>query len=144
MRFDGEWLQCDDGIVRPILRCEFLGNNDQWIAAEFLLDTGADRTVFSANVLSALAPRDCEPGEEVRGVDGIAATVSINTSIRMTRDGDGKVLFRGVFPACTDQDMLDMSVLGRDITRELAIIVDRPGGVICLLRGAHRYTVERL
>jgi len=35
-----------------------------------------------------------------------------------------------------------MSVLGRDILNLFACIIDRPGDVVCLLTGEHRYRVE--
>jgi hypothetical protein len=54
MRINGEWLLFEDGVVRPVIRGEILGGNGLWIAAEFLVDSGADRTVFSASVLGAL------------------------------------------------------------------------------------------
>ena len=54
MLFRGEWLLCDDGIVRPIIRGEILGSDGSWCAAEFVVDTGADRTVLSANILDGL------------------------------------------------------------------------------------------
>jgi hypothetical protein len=57
MRIDGEWLLFDDGVVRPVIRGEILGGNGLWNLAEFLLDTGADRTAFSVPVLTALRLR---------------------------------------------------------------------------------------
>ena len=54
MRINGEWLRFEDGIVRPVIRGEILGDNGLWVAAEFLVDTGADRTVISAPVLESL------------------------------------------------------------------------------------------
>jgi len=54
MRIDGEWLLCDDGIPRPVIRGEILASDGTWQRAEFLVDTGADRTVFSAPVLASL------------------------------------------------------------------------------------------
>ena len=143
MQFDGEWLQCDDGIARPIMRCEVLGEDAQWRAAEFLLDTGADRTVLSENVLVAMAIKTWRPGEEIRGVGGIAATVAVRTQIRMTREDNGKVNFRGEFAGCRDKELLDMSVLGRDITQLFAVIVDRPANRVCLVGQGHGYIVRQ-
>ncbi len=40
MRFNGEWLQCDDGIVRPVLRAEIETNSGSWRALELLVDMG--------------------------------------------------------------------------------------------------------
>lgn len=54
MRIDGEWYQCDDGIVRPVVRGEIRNANGNWEPAPFLVDTGADCTVFSAAILDVL------------------------------------------------------------------------------------------
>ena len=32
MRFNGEWLQCDDGIIRPVIRAEILTGYGAWRA----------------------------------------------------------------------------------------------------------------
>ena len=32
MRFNGEWLQCDDGIIRPVIRAEILTSDGAWCA----------------------------------------------------------------------------------------------------------------
>jgi hypothetical protein len=62
MRIDGEWLLCDDGIIRPVIRGEILTGNGAWQPAEFLVDTGADRTVFSgATLAGAWAPTPYGP-----------------------------------------------------------------------------------
>jgi hypothetical protein len=45
MRIDGQWLICDDGAVRPVVRGEVQGANGAWLTVEFLVDTGADRDV---------------------------------------------------------------------------------------------------
>jgi hypothetical protein len=57
MQINGEWLLCDDGVVRPVIRGEILTNERFWQPAAFLVDTGADRTVFSAATLSKLVLR---------------------------------------------------------------------------------------
>ena len=56
MRCNGEWLQCDDGIVRPVIRAELLTADDAWRAVELLVDTGADR-----NEYRQLSHRQAEP-----------------------------------------------------------------------------------
>jgi hypothetical protein len=40
MQIHGEWLVCDDGVVRPVLRGEVLATNGAWVPVPFLLDTG--------------------------------------------------------------------------------------------------------
>src|SRR5574341_1610362 len=54
MLISGVWHSCDDGIVRPVIRAEVLSGNGSWVKTLFLLDTGADRTVFSVDILRAL------------------------------------------------------------------------------------------
>lgn len=54
MRINGEWLLCDDGIVRPIVRGEVETANGGWFPCEFLVDVGANRTVLTATLVSFL------------------------------------------------------------------------------------------
>jgi predicted aspartyl protease len=143
MRFDGEWHLCDDGILRPIIRSEVLADDGSWRAVEFLIDTGADRTVFSKNVLDALCLDTIESNGCIGGVGGIVDSIVVETQIRFTREDAGKVVFRGKYAACTEQETLDMSVLGRDILEMFAVIIDRPGNIICLLGKQHRYKIEK-
>ena len=95
MRIDGQWLWCDDGIMRPVISGEILAAHGSWEKSEFLVDTGADRTVFSAATLAKLAPQPLPMQEGISGVGGMAAAVSIETQIQLTREEAGKVVFRG-------------------------------------------------
>jgi hypothetical protein len=89
-----------------------------------LVDTGADRTVLSANVLQSLN-LDLEtttPADRIGGVGGLVDSVSVNTQIRLSRDDSQKAVFRSEYAACTDHEALDMSVLGRDIRANVVAI----------------------
>jgi hypothetical protein len=142
MRIEGAWLVCDGGIVRPVVRAEVQASADKWIPIELLVDTGADRTVFSAGVLQALdGIQPAAPKEELAGVGGSAESVTVKTKIRMLRETGIHVSFEAPFAAFTDPAALDMSVLGRDITNLFAVIVDWPQDVVCLLTAKHRYVV---
>lgn len=55
MRIDGVWFLCDDDTVRPIVRADALTAAGRWQPLDFLVDTGADSTVFCADVREALA-----------------------------------------------------------------------------------------
>lgn len=112
MRFDGQWLACDDGIVRPVIRAEIPGRDNIWRRLEFLVDTGADRTVISAGVLQWLSLETSASSDRIGGVGGIVDSATVRTQIRLKRDDGGKVIFRGEYAACTDHQALDMSVLG--------------------------------
>ena len=134
---------CDDGVVRPIVRGEVLVGDGSWERIEFLVDTGADRTVFSAATLAKLSLQHLTAQEGISGLGGEADSVIVETQIRLTRENFGKVVFRGQYAAVTELESLDIDVLGRDITGLLTVIVDLPHGVVCMLGQRHRYSIER-
>jgi Aspartyl protease len=142
MRIDGLWYPCDDGIIRPVLAGEVLAGDGSWVKAPFLLDTGADRTVLSADVLRALGLPPAPAAEQLGGVGGLAQSVLVDTQVRVSREDGTKVLFRGPVAAFPQAGALDMSVLGRDLTCHFAVIIDRPGNVVCLLAPAHSYSIR--
>jgi hypothetical protein len=141
MLIHGVWLVCPDGAVRPVLRGEVEGGDGSWVKVPFLVDTAADRTVLSADVWAALQLPPVESEEQLSGLGGKTASVVVETLLRMTRDGDVKVTFRGQYAAVTEAEALDLSVLGRDVLNLFALIVDRPRDVVCLLGQRHEYTI---
>jgi predicted aspartyl protease len=143
MRVNGEWYESDEGIVRPLIRADVLAADGSWRSAEFLVDTGADRTVLTAGLLTALRLQPLPTVDQLGGLGGVAQSVLVRTQIRMTRDDGIPVVFRGEYAAVTAPEALDMSVLGRDITDLFAVVVDRPGNVICLLGQSHRYHITQ-
>lgn len=54
MRINGEWYVGDEGIARPVIRGDIRGRDGSWQRTPFLVDTGADRTVFSAAMFALL------------------------------------------------------------------------------------------
>jgi hypothetical protein len=143
MRFNGEWLQCADGVVRPVIRAKILAGDGTWRTLELLIDTGADRTLLSANVLRFLHLRLASPEDRIGGVGGFAQSALVTTQIQLTRDDGQRVQFRGTYAACTDDEALDVSILGRDILDMFAVVVDRPAEVIAILGGNHFYAVHQ-
>ena len=143
MRIDGQWLVCDDGVMRPVISGEILAGNGSWEKSEFLVDTGADRTVFSAATLAKVGLQPLAIQERMSGVGGMTDAVIVETQIQLTREDAGKVVFRGQYAAVTELEALDISVLGRDIIGLFAAIVDRLHDVVCLLGQRHRYTIEQ-
>lgn len=142
MRFNGEWLLCDDGVIRPILRAQVLDGENAWRSLELLIDTGADRTVLSADVLATLMLPEIPAGDRLAGAGGFIDAVAVRTQLRILRDDGKPVSFRGEYAACTLPAALDMSVVGRDIMDMFTLILDRPGNQIALLGGEHRYEIH--
>lgn len=141
MRIDGVWHLSADGMVRPLIRGEILAADGSWVNATFLVDTGADRTVFSADVLESLHLEPIETSDRLSGAGGVVDSVVVQTQIRLTHDQSGKALFIGQFAGFKDVKNLDMSILGRDILNLFAVIVDRQGNTVCLLGQSHFYTI---
>ncbi len=127
MQIDGEWLLCDDGIGRPVIRGEILTGDGLWVPSASLVGTSAERTVFSAPVLTALHLQPIATQEHLGSLGGIVASVIIETQVRFRREAGGQVLFRRQYAAVAALEALDISVLSRDITSLFAVIVDRPG-----------------
>lgn len=133
---------CADYVERPVIRGEALGVAGSWVRVHFLVDTGADRTVFGAHILATLGLSADGPAQQFGGVGGLAQAVPLDTMIRLVTEGDGRARFPGPFSVMTDRVSLDMSLLGRDILDFFAVIVDRPGNTVCLVNQRHRYTVS--
>lgn len=141
MRIDGCWYPCDNDIARPIVHAEVLTGDGDWLKVLFLVDTGADVTAFSADVLELLGLPIHECPDRLGGVGGIVDSVALSAIIRMTCDNGGKALFRGEFSAFLSSDAVDMSVVGRDILDHFALIADRQASVLALIRDRHRYQI---
>jgi len=138
----GEWFPGDDGIERPVIRGEVMAIDGSWVSVPFLVDTGADRTVFSAATLAALQFPPSTTHERLGGLGGVVASVIIDTQVRLAHERDKRLLFRGRYAAVTELEALDFSVLGRDVTGLFAVIVDKPSNLVCLLGQRHGYRIE--
>jgi hypothetical protein len=123
------------------MRGEIQARDGSWVKAPLLLDTGADSTVFSADILQALHFQPVVAENPLGGLGGVVRAAIIETTMRLTRENKGKVMLRGQYAAVTAAEALDMSVLGRDVTNLFTIIVDWPQRLVCLLGQQHRYLI---
>jgi hypothetical protein len=139
MLIRGLWTLCDDGIIRPVIDSEVLAADGSWL----LVDVGADRTVFTAAVLATLALPHLPAPHQLGGVGGAASTVVVATHMRLSLGGGATIAFQGSFAGFTQADALDMCVLGRDVMNLFAVIVDRPGDVVCMIGQGHRYAITK-
>ncbi len=139
MRFNGEWLICDDGAVRPVVRADIATGNDEWHSFDLLVDTGADRTVLSAHVWQEL---DLAETKRLGLLGGVVESVLFRGQLRFTRDDRQTVILRGDFAACLNDTSLDMSVLGRDILDMFVLIADRKRETLALIGGNRTYSIH--
>jgi hypothetical protein len=126
MRINGVWFLSADGAVRPAIQGEVLAADGTWLKASFLVDSGADRTVLSADVLRSLRLPSEAAEAALAGVGGEVPSVLVDTQIRSTDEEQARVVFRGRVDAFTDVTAMDLRVLGRDILNLFAVIVDHP------------------
>lgn len=143
MRVVGKWMVCSDGITRPVLEASVLGSDGTPHGEHFLIDSGADRTVFSADLLGKLkfpsaAP---PPGIALQGISGSTAFVMVTTTVEFTRDDGGPCRIQGDFAAFTDPTATDLSILGRDVLNHFDLILSRSRNEILLLAGNHQYHI---
>lgn len=141
MLIQGVWYLCDDGLVRPVLKGEVRGPTGQWDKVAFLVDSGADRTVFSADIVELLQLPATAATASLGGVGGTARAIPVNAPIRLDSVDRGKITINGPFAAFIDPQAMDMSVMGRDLLNLFAVILDRPQDLVCLLGQHHRYQI---
>lgn len=143
MRVNGEWVPGEDGIIRPIVQGQVRLADGSWLEISFLLDAGADRTVFSSDLFDLLQP--LEIGElRLAGIGGASGAILISTEIGFTRDDGKLVTIRGTFGVFSDYESADLSVLGRDVTNNFGVIYDYPNRLVALLAQPHGYEIKHL
>src|SRR5438874_2976507 len=123
----GEWLQCDDGITRPCVQVTIRGPDDSICADDFLVDTAADRSAFSAALLKKLrlSGSHAPPDVLLKGIGGSSPYVIVTTVLEFTRDDGGPAGVRGEFAGFTEPTATDLNILGRDVLDNFDVITSR-------------------
>lgn len=141
MRFDGRWEHASGNVWRPMLSAEVETATGAWIVCDFLVDTAADVTIISPDVLMQLGRPTTLAARQLGGVGGTVPTLEVWTTIRL-RAPDGSVAnIGGVRSAFGTAGAISESILGLDILSAFALIADRPNDILCLLRPPHDYTI---
>src|SRR5579871_5436439 len=104
MRIVGEWFICTDGVVRPIVEGYVTDATGTERQERFLVDTGADVTVFTANLLQKLGLpfRSPQAGAALAGVGGGQVSVLVRTTLTLYADDGSPARIRAEFAAFTD------------------------------------------
>ncbi|HEV8717919.1 MAG TPA: hypothetical protein VGX03_34520 [Candidatus Binatia bacterium] len=140
----GEWKLRDDGVTRPIVQASVRGSGGNLVAADFLIDSGADRTVFSAALPRRLRlpATNAQPDFSLTGIGGTSDFVLVTTVLEFTGADGRPVRVRGEFAGFTDPAATDLSVLGRDVLDNFDLIISRRRNEILLLAPRHQYRIE--
>jgi len=139
----GDWLLCPDGVRRPTVSGTIHTAGGSLRDIVFLLDSGADRSVFLASVLQRLnLPAAPPPADyQLVGVGGSSAFVLVQAVIELTRDDGKPARIRGEFAAFVNPMAADFCVLGRDVLDNFDVILSRRRGQVLLLAPNHHYQV---
>ena len=140
----GSWQLCDDGLTRPVLRATIQASDGTLIADDFLIDSGADRTVFSAALMvrPQLPSRSLNSGTALCGIGGQAESVLVNATVQFLTRAGLPVRIHGEFSAFTDPTATDLSILGRDILDHFDLIISRRQNEVLMIAADQRYRVE--
>ena len=145
MLITGKWQVGDDGVLRPLVRAAVSGMDGRLVADDFLIDSGADRTVLSAALLTRLSlpTRSAPSGTSLSGIGGGCAFVLVTSAVEFIREDGGVVRVRGEFAGFTDPAATDVSILGRDVLANFDLIISWRRSEVLLLAPRHYYRVER-
>jgi len=133
-------------VTRPALQAKVHAHDGTNQVELFLVDSCADRTVFSANLLSRLGipPTPAPSSLSLQGISGTCGFVLIRTVLELTRDDGGPAHVRGEFAAFIDPTATDLSILGRDVLYHFDLILSRRRNEVLLLASNHQYRLERI
>lgn len=141
MRIDGLWLVCDDRAVRPVVYGMMDRPSGSPLPFYLLVDSGADRTVISADVYEQLGLPSLDSATRLGGVGGMVDSVEVETRLCLMDSQGNPIGFSSRFAVILAAEALDMSVLGRDILNLFAVVLDRSREVVSLVRDTHRYAI---
>lgn len=143
MRFRGEWIADERGSVRPLIDLRVPRHDGKLERDWFLIDTGADRTVFSAFLRDRLGMQgESTPAAfGLSGIGGGAASVVVSATLVFRSVAGNPASIEGTFTAFVDEAAMDVSILGRDVLDNFDLIVSRRRNEVLLLAPKHRYEV---
>jgi predicted aspartyl protease len=137
----GRWSLCEDGMVRPVVRASIKKDDEDWINVDFLIDTGADRTVFISQVAAQLGLSPVGSRDQLIGLGGNVGSYQVKTMVRF-HGLEGEIFkIESDYPVLTDPKALEQSLLGCDLLQEFALIMDRKADRIWLVTRGHQYGV---
>jgi hypothetical protein len=144
MRVNGRWHLFKDGVIRPVIKAAVQTPTGSWESVLFLLDAGADRTVFDASFLALLSPLavPATQPQVLGGVGGPVGCVFAQTRIAFFRDDGNQITVVGSFGVFTDPTSSDVSILGRDVTNNFDVIYSFPQRQVMLLSPPHNYQIS--
>lgn len=137
----GEWRETVTTVPRPYVRAHLRAHDGSWVQAVFLVDTGADCTVLAADVARLLGLPLAPSARSISGLGGAVETLEVHTTLRLTSADGSRMNLQGTY-ATSDDPAVHESILGYDVLRRFAVIVDETNDLVCLIRPPHRYVIH--
>jgi hypothetical protein len=143
MRVIGMWMPCDDGAVRPVIECLVTGSGARQVDEHFFVDSCADCTVLSADLLKrlGLTGKPSPSHLALKGISGAGSYVVVSTVVELMHAEGRPARIRGEMAAFTDPTATDFSILGRDVLDSFDVIISRRRNEVLLLAENHSYQV---
>jgi predicted aspartyl protease len=141
MQIAGEWRETPTTVPRPYLRAHVEAQNGTWVECIFLIDTGADCTVISADVARQMRRPTTPALRQLGGIGGPVETLEVWTTLRLTGVDGNRFHIAGASATPTDA-AIGESILGYDVLHLFSMIIDKPGNTVCLVRPPHTYTIQ--
>ena len=141
MIFKGRYSQTMWGNpLAPFVEAKVRATDDKWVKVFFLIDLGADGTYLPRKYLTILGPQpdEAQTKDDVTGIGGRRIEhVPFMTQIRFESDGTHRLfdLEIGVF---TQEEALDVPILGRDVMNYFTLLCDVRANLVWLLDETER------
>ena len=135
MRIEGRWLVGIDGVERPVFDGYLEVPSGIQLAVSLLIDTGADFTVLAPDVAQQFVSvvRPTPTSTTAGGIGGTQPVHELAVDLLLPTTSGQRARIRGPLPILLAPGSLELSVIGRDLLDQFALIYDRPQSVLLLL-----------
>ena len=142
MRINGTWHTCDDAELRPVVLGAMIAADGRWLSVPFWWTPAQTGRYFLQRHIGAWDSSAWTPLEIWAESVAWREPYALPRPFALCAKTAATRRFAVTFPASVEPEVLDMSVLGRDIMDMFAVIVDRRSDVVALLGTGHRYRME--
>ena len=144
MQIHGDWLRRAGLPVLPLIEIYVRRADGSFTLDLFLIDSGADRTIFSGSLFQSLgiSAMGSASGSTLFGIGGQFQPVDVATELEFRKTAAVPHRIAGQFAAATDPNAIDISILGRDVLDQFDVILSNRRDEILLLNDPHGYTIH--
>lgn len=128
-------------MVRPVLTAKLLVQGQE-LPVVLLVDTGADRTVLGSAFVEILEGARQTTTETFFSAGGQVDCFLAAVRFELLDASNRPIRFSTSCIVLTDPNQRNEHLLGRDILDYFAVICDREGNQVTLLRFPHRYSIH--